>query len=86
MVIVYIGSLVSLSLNASDVADVQGFAEMFIYALIFPGAFLFMEMKHGVGALKYLRRDYPYNDRLLLPSLFYKFGFITHVNRIHTNI
>ena len=44
MVIVYITSMVSLSIDASDTADVQGFLEMLMYAFLFPGAFLFMEM------------------------------------------
>ena len=56
---------------------------MLMYALLFPGAFLFMEMHHGVGALKYLRRDYPYNDQYLLPSLLYKFGLKDHTPRMH---
>ena len=74
MIIVYIYSLVSLSLDANDTGDSQGFLEMFMYALLFPGAFLLMETTHGIGAIKHLRRDYPYNDTLLLPSLLYRFG------------
>ena len=59
---------------------------MVIYALMFPGAFLFMEMIHGVGALKFLDQNYPYNDELLLPSLMYKFGLAEHNESIHGGI
>ena len=49
---------------------------MVLYTLMFPGAFYFMELIHGVGAIKYLDRSYPYNDSLLLPSLLYRFGLV----------
>ena len=53
---------------------------------MFPGAMLLMEMTHGVGALKYLDRTYPYNDTLLLPSLMYRWGFAEHTDRMHSDI
>lgn len=45
-----------------------------------------MEMIHGVGALKFLDPNYPYNDVLLLPSLMYKFGLAEHTDRMHNDI
>ena len=86
MPLVYILSMIALSLDANDAGDAQGFLEMAFYALMFPGAFLFMELTHGVGALKYLDRNYPYNDTLLLPSLFYRLGLVEHRDRMHNDI
>ena len=86
MPIIYLFSMIALSLDASDSGDAQGYLEMMFYALMFPGAFYFMELIHGVGALKYLVRNYPYNDRLLLPSLLYRFGLAEHTPRMHESI
>ena len=83
---IYLFSLIGLTVDAAGTSDAQGFLETVIYALMFPGAFLFMEMIHGVGALKFLDPNYPYNDELLLPSLMYKFGLAEHTDRMHTGI
>ena len=41
-----------------------------------------MEATTGEGAIMHLDPDYPYNDGLLMPSLFYVFGILDHTKRL----
>ena len=80
--IIYIGSVVLLSLDAYNASDIQAYLELLVYTLFFSGFALFIEMITGIGAIKRLDRFYPYYDTLLLPSIGYILGFFTHVDSI----
>ena len=77
--IVYISNIITLALDATEAQDVQGFAELALYAITFAAAANYMELTHGVGAILVLDPDYEHKyDTLLLPSLAYYFGWIQH--------
>lgn len=78
--VVYFGSIAALSFDANNAGDSQSYLELLVYALFFGGAALYMELIHGMGAIKHLDQDYPYpNDTIMWPSLFYVFGLIEHL-------
>ena len=82
MFIVYFGNVLTLSYDSNYSGDAQGFLEMAIYASTFAGALYFVELIHGVGAMKNLDQEYPYSDNLLLPSILYRFGILEHKERL----
>ena len=53
-----------------------------MYVFFYCGASLFMEVTHGMGAIKHLTPYYPYNDKLLLPSSLYILGMLEHQDSI----
>ena len=76
--LVYLGSIIALSIDAADTGDKQGFIEMAMYAVFFGIALYFVELTHGVGAIRGADPSYPYVDKLLIPSFFYTFGIVEH--------
>ena len=80
--VVYIYGLVSLGLDASQSEDTQGFLEFVVYGILFASAGWFMEATTGESAIMHLDPDYPYNDGLLMPSLFYIVGILDHTKRL----
>mmetsp|Transcript_5742 Transcript_5742/g.7743 ORF Transcript_5742/g.7743 Transcript_5742/m.7743 type:complete len:271 (+) Transcript_5742:72-884(+) len=82
--LVYIGTVVGLSMDGAKAGDGQAYFEMALYAMMFGGVAYIMELLNGVGGIKYLRPDYPYDDLVLLPSIFYSMGIFEH--RMHMPI
>lgn len=83
--IIYLTSLALLFIDAFNVGDVQAWMELLIYAAMFSGALYFVELVSGVKAIQALNRTYPYDDKVLAPSLFYKFGILKHTKRERMN-
>ena len=76
--VVYIGSIVALFTDAENADDTQGFIELAAYVLIFGGAALYMELIHGMGAIKHLDPENQNPAMILWPSLLYLVGVIGH--------
>ena len=51
---------------------------MAAYAMLFGGGAYIMELMNGIGAIRYLRPDYPYDELVMWPSLFYMLGFMEY--------
>ena len=79
----YSGGLVLLSVEAFQSGDFQGYLEMTIYGLFFVCGIFVVELMSGVKAIQILNPEYPYDDVLLLPSLWYLLGWTTHTNRLY---
>ena len=75
---VYLGTIVALTIDGAQANDSQSYYEMAVYAMIFGGGAFTLELINGMGAIKYLDPDYPYDDLVLLPSIFYTLGFAEH--------
>ena len=78
----YLAGIVILSVSSDD-AGLAGFFELLTYSLVAAGVIFFVELVMGVKSLQALDRSYPWDDVLLLPQLFYSFGWLTHRPRGH---
>ena len=52
--LVYLGSIVFLTIDAIQAQDIQGVLELGIYTMMFGAGSFLMELTHGVGAMKNL--------------------------------
>ena len=69
--LVYLFGMVILGIDAAEADDMQGWLELTVYAVFFAGGAWFMETITGASAIRHLDHEYPYQDTLLMPSLFY---------------
>ena len=72
--LVYLMGIILLIVDASNLGDAQGWSELAIYTIMFPLLVYIVELTSGVKAIQALDRTYPYDDSLLVPSIFYDFG------------
>ena len=82
-VIVYLGTIVALSIDGAINNDLQSFLEMALYAMMFGLGAYFMELMEGMGAIRHLNHDYPHADQVLIPSILYMLGVFEHRMHIH---
>ena len=70
--------MVTMSINGWRSSDLQSFLEITIYVLVFALGAYYLESIKGLDAIRHLNPEYPYEDKFLLPSLFYLLGFFEH--------
>ena len=80
--LVYIGGMIALADDAAEADDLQGWLELTVYAIFFAGGAYFMESITGTSAVRHLDPDHPYDDAILMPSLFYWVGLLEHTKRL----
>ena len=80
--VVYIGGMIALADDAAEADDMQGWLELTVYALLFAGGAWFMETVTGASAIRHLDHEHPYDDSILMPSIFYWLGLLEHTKRL----
>ena len=81
-VLVYVGTIIALTVDGILNNDLQSFLEMSIYSLMFGLGCYLTELMEGVDAIRHLNPEYPYADFTLVPSILYWLGVFEHKKHI----